>query len=396
MSNGLELQNGLFEYLNIADAERIHSQVIVWLLSRDAPLSSAEKSKFLTSFLGLKDKAYRTIDAITEFQSIDILIRADDDLFVIENKLKSSQHSDQLEKYKKILKHSFGFWITEGARDREFYFLTLIGEEADSEDWINIGYGQLLKAVQQIDHVESYPLISAYLTSLENLMGVVNSFNENHRNFKRVFTEGSLTKWKKAQSIKDGGGHTPAEAYIAKCQLETILQKMFMARLAGKLSLDAEDAIEINETRGTGLLQVRFMALSFSMDGNLFHMGVQLQGRSFKINMMADEYSSSKKGLILAAHNEFKAVAKENGCRFNDSRSKAYLSMSKRLKELYDYSFDELVECIDGECAKARLVCVNLRYRIESLHNSQLDNLSDSVEPIGSSSTYKNARAKDR
>lgn len=380
MSNGLEFQSGLFEYLNIADAERIHSQVIVWLLSQDAPFSSAAKSKFLISFLGLEDKDYRTVDAITEFQSIDILIRADDDLFVIENKLKSSQHSDQLEKYKEILKHPFGFWMTEGVRDRKFYFLTLIGEEANSEGWVNIGYGRLLKAVQQIDHVESYPLISAYLTSLENLMGAVNSFNEDHQKFKSVFTEGSFTKWKKAQAIRNGGKYTPAEAYIAKCQLETILQKMFMARLAGKLSLDIEDTIEISETRGTGLLQVRFKALSFKMNGNLFHMGVQLQGRSFKINMMADEYSSSEKDLISkAVRNEFEAVANENGRRFNDSRSKAYLSMSTGLNELYDYSFNDLVECIDGEFAKARLVCVNLKSRIESLHNSQSEQKNEAT-----------------
>ena len=377
MSNGhLEFQSGLFEHLNIADVERIHSQVIVWLLSQDTPLSEAEKSKFLTSFLGPGDKTYRAIDAITEFQSIDILIRADDDLFVIENKLKSSQHSNQLETYKKkIKKNGTGFWMTEGARDPEFYFLTLIGEKAGSGNWTNIGYGQLLKAVRQIDRVDSHPLISAYLTSLENLMEVVNRFNADHQKFKHVFDDGSLTKWQKAQRIRsEKYTATPAEAYIAKCQLETILQKMFMARLAGQLrtrnKLDAEDTVEISETRGTGLLQIRFKALSFKIGEKPFHMGVQLQGRSFKINMMADEYSSSKKKWISdAARNAFEAVAKENKLRFNDSRSKAYLSMSKkkcnRLKDLYEYSFDELVECIDGECEKALLICADLWPRIE-------------------------------
>lgn len=373
MSNGhLKFQNGLFEQLNIADAERIHSQVIAWLLSKDSPLNLAQQSQFLSSFLSLGDKEYKEIDSVTEFKSIDILIRADDDLFVIENKLKSSQHSDQLAKYVETLEgHSSGFWMTEGARDPKFYFLTLISEDAACAPWKNIGYGQLLRALQQVVEAKADPIISAYAASLENLMEVVNRFNADHQEFKHVFDDGSLTKWRKAQRIRSEKYiSTPAEAYITKCQLETILQKMFMARLAGKLRLDTKDSVEISETRGTGLLQVRFTALSFELGGKRFHMGVQLQGRSFKINMMADDYSSSKKEWISdAARKDFAAVADENELRFNDSRSKAYLSMSKkkcnRLKDLYDYSFDELVECIDAECEKARLICENLRPGIE-------------------------------
>lgn len=363
------IQFGLFELLNIADAERIHSQVIVWLLSHDSSLSTAEKSKFLTSFLGLGDKVYRSIDAITEFQNIDILIRADEDLFVIENKLKSSQHSDQLVKYVEILKDdASGFWMLKGSSPPTFYFLTLINEFADCEGWINIGYGQLMNAIQQIDHEEQHPLIRAYLTSLENLMRVVSDFNEDHRLFKSVFEDGSRTKWQKAQDIRDGK-YSSAQAYIAKCQLETILQKMFMARIACHLNLEGDDTIEINETRGVALLQVRFANSSFEMGGRVFKLGIQFQGQSFKINMMARDYFESKVDWIpVDVKNEFKAVAVEHNLRFNTSRWKAYLSISKRLpRSLWEYSFDELVDYVNVEGAKARCICSDLKSRIKAI-----------------------------
>ncbi|NLX25059.1 MAG: PD-(D/E)XK nuclease family protein [Lentisphaerae bacterium] len=369
MDNKGIIELGLFEHLNIADTERIHSQVIAWLLSQDSPLSPSKKSDFLVSFLGLENKAYQTIDTITEFQNIDILIRADDELFVIENKLKSSQHSDQLSKYINTLdKHVSDFWMLKKANPPRFYFLTLIGEEAGCDGWENTNYGKLLEAVQQLGGIDTHPLISAYAVSLKNLMTIVESFNRDPRQFHTVFTDGSLKKWEKAQRIRDGK-YTPAQAYIAKCQMETILQKMFMARLAGQLELQSGDSVKINETWGVALLQVAFSSLVVEMSGNTFNLGVQLQDRSFKINLMAQEYASSKTDWVRpTASNVFKNIAEELGLRFNPPRSNAYLSMSKRLpKSLWEYSFDDLVVCMKEECVIAKAVCHDLKSRIEAI-----------------------------
>lgn len=362
----INIKAGLFEHLHIADAEQVHSQVITWLLSEDSPLSVREQSHFLTSFLGMKSKLYQTIDSIAEFQGIDILIRADDDLFVIENKFAASQHADPLDTYQQVLCDApANFWMLENAQAPTFYFLTLTGEAAGRKGWTHIGYGSLLSAIVQLETEHTDPGLSAYARSLSNLMGVVDGFNEDHTEFLTVFTDGSLKKWDKQKRVRDGG-YTAPQAYVEKFQLETILQQIFMERLASGLSLTPDDVVKISEKRGIGLLEVRFGLLDFKIGGRPFFFGVQLHGKSLKINLMAVEYMhSGAEWISEEVRDAVRVVAAARDLHINHSRTRACLSISRTCPPtFFEESFEDLAEWLKEECDVARTICTELSKRV--------------------------------
>ncbi|MBM3186867.1 MAG: PD-(D/E)XK nuclease family protein, partial [Bacteroidetes bacterium] len=101
-------KKGFFEWIAAADAEKVHSQTIGWILSEECEVFSKEERKSILQELffdpfpeKFKDfKKINKIDSVdVEINDIDIQITCDNCLIVIENKLKSSQHSNQLFKY---------------------------------------------------------------------------------------------------------------------------------------------------------------------------------------------------------------------------------------------------------------------------------------------------------
>ena len=353
---------GAFEYLNIAGAERIHSQMISWLLSKDSPLDKEQKSACLCNLLGKPEHKYSYIDSVTEFNSIDIVIRADFDLVVIENKLKSSQHSNQLIRYKKDLaKLDQRIPILKDSNPPTFYYLTLINERPDSSGWIPITYSNLLNIVKKVDEELNDPVIRAYRYSLESMISVVDEFEQDHRRFKYVFTDGSLKKWEKGDALFSD----PSQAYISKCHLETILQKMFLTRIAQELNLNL-DEFSIEETHGRALLQIKFHSCSGSIDGNNFAFGIQFQGRSVKLNLHAVDCKKSTIGMIPDHVIEwFSEKSNEGYTRRNLNNKKAYISLSKKLeKDLWDYSFNEVVSIYQMEYERAQKVARDLTSRV--------------------------------
>lgn len=135
-----------FEFISLADAELIHSQMIAWILSKDfqgfkEPVNC--RKEILKNFFGLNDPE-DIVEISTESDSIDILIKLDKVVLCIENKLKSSQHSDQLNKYKNFIDSHYG------DVERRFYYLTLIDEESGNQDWINKSYRDLLSVLIEL------------------------------------------------------------------------------------------------------------------------------------------------------------------------------------------------------------------------------------------------------
>ena len=99
-------QQSFFEFLSLSHQERIHSQIISWIFSLNFNgANEKQKLKLLHSIFKLKAKKIKF--SITEYENIDILIKTDSSIIIIENKFKSSQHSNQLEKYLKICKKEF-------------------------------------------------------------------------------------------------------------------------------------------------------------------------------------------------------------------------------------------------------------------------------------------------
>ena len=85
----------------------MEAAVIGWMFSDDCcALNKQQKSELLCSLFNVRSvQAFNSFEVKVEHHDIDILIITDNDTcWVIENKVKSSQHSNQLDKYYNIIK----------------------------------------------------------------------------------------------------------------------------------------------------------------------------------------------------------------------------------------------------------------------------------------------------
>ena len=103
-----------FDTTSIACRERVHSAVIGWMLSDGCTaLTTGQKLDILCGLFHVKNKPknVKNIEVRLEWNNIDILIITTSSqgscCWVVENKLKSSQHDNQLDKYESIINKDF-------------------------------------------------------------------------------------------------------------------------------------------------------------------------------------------------------------------------------------------------------------------------------------------------
>lgn len=309
-----QLNRTFFDYLSMAHAERVHSQVLGWLLSlNEAILPEKQKSSFLNSLFGLNEE-FTKIKVETETDSIDIIIETNLGGFLIENKLKSSEHSGQTKKY------------AERYPQHKKYYLSLIGELPFHNEWKAITYKHLRDSLNLINISKSFResyFLEDYQLTVNNLVTAYDAFLQNPYAYPNVFDDGVKTKHQK-EKYED-----IIQNYIRVNQLETIFQKAYLHEMMKKIDID--NYYEVNESHGNALLQV----VVFGVDYNekKYNIGFQLQADTFKINIASTNYhGSSISEIDDKLLNSFKEVfLNKNGFyRFNKARSKAYLSVSKQ------------------------------------------------------------------
>lgn len=148
-----------FNILKISENEIRHSNFLAWLLTPNE--SHNLNSLFLKWFL----KEIFTSDIITwanefsidsidlsrivihrEWKHIDIVIEHDDFVIAIENKVKSNEHSNQLNRYFEKINEAFP------DKQKGFVFLTLDGinpeNEDDKKDYVPIGYKTIKSSIE--------------------------------------------------------------------------------------------------------------------------------------------------------------------------------------------------------------------------------------------------------
>lgn len=93
------MNGSFFDKIGVADMEKVHSAVIGWIFSDECKaLTNQQKSELLCSlFHVMPSQTFNSFVVEVEHHDIDILIITDNDTcWVIENKVKSSQHSNYL------------------------------------------------------------------------------------------------------------------------------------------------------------------------------------------------------------------------------------------------------------------------------------------------------------
>lgn len=192
----------IFEVLKISNAELKHSIMLAYLLTPSQshglgvkPLEMFFRQLSINSkidkinLFNLLDINYWDFDIIREYKNIDILIKSDENKIVlcIENKVKTGEHDNQLNRYKKIIEEEYRGY------KKIFLYLTPNGEESsDTENWINVSYEEILDIIDTLEIekindrvrilIEDYKeLIRRKIVNDDELKEICNKIYKKHR-----------------------------------------------------------------------------------------------------------------------------------------------------------------------------------------------------------------------
>lgn len=344
-----------FEYLGIADMERIHSQILAWIFSSDfGALTEKQKIELLEKVFDLTN-VVRIEKILTESHRIDILIETDSELIVIENKIKSSQHSDQLARY---VEH---FSKTHAIKPK-FYFLTLVKEKFNYSIWKRISYQHIydcLLSLELLDNPHSI-IFEEYIIYLGKLNSLLLEFKMNTSKYDMVFLDGKKRKEDKINFEYQN----EYERFIADNQLETILQKSFLTSISQQIK-----TVEsfVMDTRGDALIDF-YLKVDIPFNKRKYTTMIELQGDIIKFAFVIsgfNEYNNSKKDWIKDVVPIMEALVKTNSFDYikcNKPKSKAYISISKRLKQKYWHmKAEDLILMIEEEIENGFILTENLQ-----------------------------------
>ena len=276
-------QSNFFDAIGVADMEKVHSAVIGWMLSDKCnafgtgPKGLDIRSELLNKIFGIENSLdkYDTIDSYIEWKNIDIFVVTsqgkEKKCWVIENKIKSSQHSSQLNRYVEIIEQSFP------QCKRKYCFLTLINEEPEME-WERCTYSQLQTYVSQAltlccPQNKDYPFVSEYVNCISKLSQALSTFINHPEEYRNVFEDGS-----KKKEVKSSVGMSDTAKYICDNGLETIFQKCFLSRIIPS-EIKINDSFRIGETFGTALVEYHYAKSDEAI------LAFQFQNGTFKVQV---------------------------------------------------------------------------------------------------------------
>jgi hypothetical protein len=172
-----ELQKpNIFQILGVTRTEIRHSNFLSWLLDANANhgLGNQVVMRFLRSVLSdqrveeideseVEELDYNTMRVYREWHHIDIMLEFTDLIVCIENKVDSGEHTDQLTRYRKLVKARFP-----DHKRIAFVYLTPTGAASakESKSYVEYSYQQLvniLERVMTIYRPRLMPLIISYL-----------------------------------------------------------------------------------------------------------------------------------------------------------------------------------------------------------------------------------------
>lgn len=352
----MKMNKTFFDYIASANSEKIHSQTIGWIFSKNCQaLSQENKTEILQKITESKCQ-FSIENTFVEINDIDILIVCKDALVVIENKIKASESESQLSKYYEIIENGALSHLKE-KRDRFYIFLTLFEEKASDNRYIDFNYNSMFYEIDRVLDKKQLPnrdyfILTDYLKTINQLNTSINWVESNYAVRKWVFEAG---KFKKENHTIEDDQISNEIKYVISNGLVRQMQKYYFKKVKDKLTLNSKDykvSIESSAKNGGGLIQIDFLKYCYSHNQINFQIGYQIQGSVVKINTASKDYKNSKSEEL---HNQIKDhfnVLKKS-VKFNQRNppvNKAYYSVSKHLpKNIYDYTTDELATYIKDD-----------------------------------------------
>jgi len=177
---GLKKPN-IFEVLGISNHEIRHSNFLSWLLNPEG--SHGLEDVFLKRFLRevfssevneeidqieVSELNYSSVEIRREWKNVDLLIITETIVVCVENKIGSSEHSNQLERYKKLVNQEF--------QDKKcvFVYLTPFGDHSsDIDNYIPISYEPIIDYLERILKVYSGSVNESVSTYIQDYIVIL-------------------------------------------------------------------------------------------------------------------------------------------------------------------------------------------------------------------------------
>lgn len=321
------MKKTIFESLAIADQERIHTQMLAWIFSEDSPISTSDKSYLLYKLFGTGLGGNEVIDKLkvsTELNYIDLVIESETFLIAIENKIKSRQGKDQLERYSKEI----DALISGEKKQVKRFFLTFSGEKSKNVGWLNIDYKTVYDALSAIATKDTY--FNDYCEFLKKLTEYRDDFVKAHHKYSLVFSRSGMKTIERVKYPLPSHA-SPLELFVCSNRLERIFCEILLRSITQDMGYESA---EISESNGTALTQIDLFRVNFSESKETFLAGIQLQGNSLKLNIRAENYNESTIDMLPNSIIPcFDKAMADNLLQPNSGKTKAYRSWSKKIDD---------------------------------------------------------------
>jgi len=175
----------IFTALDIVNNEIRHSNFLCWLMNPNEShglgdyflIFFLKKVSSKASSLGIAGPSVFDIDSWNlndvdiqrEWRNIDIIIKCDNLKFVcvIENKIYSKEHSDQLQRYKDIIEKEYGDY------KKLFVYLTVEGDESSVNEYLPLSYNDIIPIIEHLINNKKNklgPEILAFITHYKYML----------------------------------------------------------------------------------------------------------------------------------------------------------------------------------------------------------------------------------
>ena len=380
--------SNFFNAIGVADMEKVHSAVIGWMLSDKCnAFDIKEKSTLLCNLFKENIRIFKNIVVQVEVYNIDILIETEDnqgnkECWVIENKIKSNQHSNQLDKYVNIIegtasstgKNPQPITIKYVNCPTHYCFLTLIPESprgVHSRKWENLQYKDFLNHLGNVliskkNNVDS-DILTEYASCLSEMTSALDDFLNQPKAYPYVFTDGSKKKTQK-NMVAIGKSNGKYASYIAECGLETIFQKCLLSQLFNNLPIHAKNKdwgenLVIEEWHGTAMFGTG-LNIWQNIQGTL-KMQIEFQGGSFKVVLISNDiknYKGNNRGDYNKIFNSFNGqwvhcfVNNKGNWTPNTKSNKPRISLTKTISKNWYYDKNTFEAEFGNAIQKAKVI----------------------------------------
>jgi hypothetical protein len=386
----------LFEYLGVADQERIHTQILAWMLHpKNSPLNELDFKLLYETLFKTNLECRTSIEqVITEYKHVDLLILLNGKVISLENKFKSKQSYNQLKNYKEIIDSEFP------SKTKEYYFLTISHEKANVEGWNDLDYKIILDFLNSIEETKFNKYLDDYRTLLQKLLQAREYFLSkcNCRNL--IFERSGLKNSERIKNTNNNQKYEKELSFILNNKLELLYTQIFFAKIIENLrnkALESKNiSYELSESNGKALIHFHFNDLIFNLptitrkklnieNDILIGFGFQIQGHTIKYvvaatsdsNDIGEKNKAYKESKCSDMTKEFEALLDEkfSGSTLtrNEGKTKFYRSYSKVYKaeitRLQNCSMDKYEAWIEEQVRKAHEFLDNTK---KSLVNIEL------------------------